>query len=342
MTPSLTKRGRFYVAVYMLHGKRCRTSTRTSDPAEAAAALAVLASGGSLGARPNKGRGQATLLELVEAWANTRAMRGCTEEYARQCRQRVEKMLALMGWGDRARVLTPAAMEELRDRMLAKGASRGTVNSRMAYMGSFCSWLWKMGHLPAHPMVNIKALRHQPRKRRALTVAEIASLLKMSPAWARPVYLALFYSGLRVDKELATLTWAAWGDDDVLRFVGKQGVHRTVPVSAALRGVLEAQRAGRGMVLNPNARIFPRIPTSEEFNQHLAAAKIPKIDQRGHVASRHSLRHSWNQELTRAGVSSEQRKHLGGWADDTMPTGQYQDASALKLREAMDKIARIA
>lgn len=341
MIPYLTKRGPVFVAVFELHGKRCRTSTRTADPAEAAAALAVLAAGGSLAAGSAKGRESSSVPDLITQWGESKVRRGCTPGYVRKGQRIIGRCVRLMRWGS-LRSLTPAGMEALREAMLERGASSGTVNTRMRYMGSWCSWLWRTGKISSDPMVDLSPLPHTPRKRRALTLAEVQALLSASPAWAGRVYAALFYSGMRVDIELAALTWQQVGDDGVLRFRGKGGRDRTVPVSDALRGILEAQRTSQAMQLIVGGLVFPKVPTSAEFARHLKLAGIHKADARGHVATRHSLRHSWNQELTRAGVNSEQRQHLGGWSDSTMPTGQYQDASALDLREAMNRLPRIA
>jgi len=343
MTPYLAKRGGVFVAVYELHGKRCRTSTRTTDPAEAAAALAALLSGGAPAAKPSTGRDRSSLLVLIDRWAISKARRLRTPQYIQQAKGALESMAALMRWGTPAQI-TPQNVEALRERMLEKGYSTGLVNKRMAHLSSFVGWLWRTGVLKADPMVDVSPLPHEAKRRRALSADELARLFgcQGAGAEARRVYQALFYSGLRVDIELARLTWQQVGEDGVLRFKGKGGRDRTVPISDALQGILEAQRASQTMQLIVGGLVFPRVPSPGEFDRHLVMAGIPKVDARGHVATRHSLRHSWNQELTRAGVNSEQRKHLGGWSDDTMPTGQYQDANALGLREAMNRLPRIA
>jgi len=87
--------------------------------------------------------------------------------------------------------------------------------------------------------------------------------------------------------------------------------------------------------------VFPAVPTPAEFDEHLVLAGILKTDSRGWVATRHSLRHTFNTMLYAAGVDSEGRQHLGGWATGSMPEGQYLDARALGLREAVNRLPRM-
>ena len=257
------------------------------------------------------------MIALIEQWAESKGRKGLTPKYIASARRVIERCIRLMRWGH-VRSITPAGLELLRETMLAKGASTGLVNSRMAAMGSFTTWLWRTGRIPADPMVDMKPLKHEPVRRRSLSPDEVRQLLGCPaiPEECRRVYAALVYSGLRVDIELATLTWQHVGVDGVLRFAGKGGKQRAVPIGDVLASVLSAQRASQSMHLFIGGVVFPAVPTPAEFDGHLALAGIPKIDSRGWVATRHSLRHTFNTMLYAAGVDSESRQHLGGWSTE--------------------------
>lgn len=352
MTPHLSLRGGVYVAVFAgENGQRVRRSTRTTTPEAAQAELARLvreAEQVRAGILPpperTKGRSRApSLMELVDEWAKGKARKGLTLGYVHKARGTIERAIKLMRWGDAKRDVTAAGLELLRERWLLGGASVALCNARMRHMGSFCIWLWRTGRILSDPTVNLSAIPYQAKRRRALTLEELGRLFRCVaiPAEARRVYLALFYSGMRVDRELGMLTWQQVGKDDILRFVGKGGRQRTVPVGDVLRAVLEEQRAALAARMVVGGPVFPSIPSPRQFAKHLELAGIPREDVRGHVATRHSLRHSFNQELTRAGVTSEQRQHLGGWSDEQMPVHQYQDARVLELKEAVNRLPRM-
>lgn len=351
MKPHLTLRGGVFVAVFAgENGQRVRRSTRMTTPEAAQAELARMvreAEQVRAGILPpperTKGRAKApSLLELVDEWAKGKARKGLTLEYVHKARGTIERAIKRMRWGS-AKDLNAAGLELLRERWLLGGASVALCNARMRHMGSFCVWLWRTGRIPADPTVNVSAIPYQPRRRRALSIDELGRLFQCSaiPAEARRAYRALFYSGMRVDRELGMLCWQQVGEDGVLRFVGKGGRLRTVPIGDALRAVLDEQRAALAARMVVGGPVFPSIPSPRHFAKHLELAGIPREDVRGHVATRHSLRHSFNQELTRAGVTSEVRQHLGGWSDDQMPVHQYQDARALDLLAAVNRLPRM-
>lgn len=352
-TPHLTARNGVYVAVFNgPDGRRIRRSTHMRTPEAAQSVLADMVRqaeqvrAGIIPPEETTGRDRRArqrrvgLASLILEWAESKARRGLTPGYVAKARRTIERASSLMGWGN-PRHITAASLERLRDRWLEEGVSAGLCNVRMRHVASFCVWLWRSGRLQADPTVNLSVIEYQPRRRRALTIEEMRRLFRCEriPAEARRVYRALYYSGLRVDRELAMLTWSHIGDDGMMRFIGKGGRLRTVPIGDPMRAVLDEQRAALASLFIIGGRVFPNIPTPRQFARHLTLAGIPREDTRGHVATRHSLRHSFNQELTRAGVSSELRQHLGGWADDTMPVHQYQDARALDLLAAINRLA---
>lgn len=344
MTPKLTKRGAYFIAVFTgPDGKRTRKSTGMTTEAAALAVLNQLvreAENARAGISPPSGSGKlATRHPAALAGDFERALvgRGRTADYADAVCISVRKAIDVMGWASISH-LTPNAAAVYQQHLAASGVSSGTVRLRVAHLRSFFSWLHRTGTLSHDPGIGFGKVKVTGEtRRRPLTEAEASALLSCDtiPAEARRVYATLLYTGLRIDRELGNLVWGNV-EAGTMRVQGKGGKWRSVPIADALVPVLEAQRKARPFEL----RVFPEIPSPAEFQHHLRAAGIDRSDSRGWVASRHSLRHTWSVWMYESGATDVERAALAGHSP-RVAVETYSDARAERLRGAINRLPRL-
>jgi len=195
--------------------------------------------------------------------------------------------------------------------------STATANHILAAVKQFCRWMIREGRATLSPVAYLEGFRGPAEhERRALTVPELAALLKAAGAgpprfgvtgreraW---LYRVAAETGLRF-KELASLTRASFD---------LEGERPSVAVGA---GVTK-NRQGDVLPLRPDtaaalaAFLGPRMPGAPAFRirpwvqgikllgRDLDAAGIARRDDAGRVVDFHSLRHTFITNLSRAGV----------------------------------------
>lgn len=86
-------------------------------------------------------------------------------------------------------------------------------------------------------------------------------------------------------------------------------------------------------------RVFRRlVPRRETVKADFEAAEIPRFDDHGRKADFHSLRHTCNMLLLRAGVDERTRQQFMRHRTARVTNQQYTDARRLPLREAASAI----
>jgi integrase len=85
-------------------------------------------------------------------------------------------------------------------------------------------------------------------------------------------------------------------------------------------------------------RVFPRVPSMYLFKKDLEAAGIPYMDALGRQADFHSLRHSFNTNLARAGVLPRVAMELMRHSDLRLTMKVYTDATQLPSAEGIDRL----
>lgn len=331
--PHLELRKNKYVAVFTKDGRRHRVSTGHTDATLATLALAQLLASGDTMPVP-EGR---PVHEAIELWADSLTAKGRTCKYVADCRRSVMKSLASQKCST-VEQITPSAIEEIRERMLASGQTIGTTNLKVAHLSSFCRWLWRTGSVKSDPTVNMAPIKNvKARKRRALTRDECRALLgrESIPYWHRRVYATMVLTGMRV-AELSKLKWSDIGDDRIIRIVGKGGKPTAIPVCDMLAGILRDQSE---QSRSEDGRVFPKVPSNGQFIDDARSVGIERVDSRGWIITRHSLRHTFNAMLYASGASTAERRALGRWSSDAMPDSVYLDSQALPMRETLDKMA---
>lgn len=128
-----------------------------------------------------------------------------------------------------------------------EGAKPSTVNQRLVGLKRFFGWSLSQGHVKDNPAAEIRSLRPERRRPKALSSVEQRRLLRAVHAGGRLRDIAmvetLLGTGLRVGELLAlerrdVVLGERSGQVTVRR--GKQGVHRVVPLTAPIRRALVA------------------------------------------------------------------------------------------------------
>lgn len=288
-------------------GRRRRESTKVRDERAARQILAQrerdaeLARAGLMPvAREHLER---PILEHVAEWADSRLTLGQDVFQVRKSRREVEGLIA-RAKVNRLRELRPerirAVLFEIR-----KGASAKTTNNKRGYLCSFLNWCKENRRIVDNPCDTPEFPRVDSRKRRALTLPEVRKLLSCGeiPPERRAVWRALIGTGLRAGEAAALeVGWvrldSPWPSVYIPSHVAKSGEEEQIPLNGEMVRLFKRLTAGKPM----EARVFgDGIPASRRFKKDLKLAGIPIQDHRGHVACRHSLRHTFVSLLRGAG-----------------------------------------
>ncbi len=218
-----------------------------------------------------------------------------------------------------------------------------TLNEYLTCAKGFGAWLVSQARIPSNPLASVQKVETRGREkriRRAFTDAEFEKLLSCAGA-QRVVYLFAFLTGIR-HGEMKELRWA---DVDltaekasvtVRASVSKNHKQARLPLhSSLLRPLADLRPAGAKDGDPVFAGLMPR---SRMFNQHLAAAGIPKLDSEGRIVDFHSLRHTYGTNLFLKGATVREAMELMRHNDARLTTKIYTDTSLLALAGAVEKL----
>jgi len=240
-----------------------------------------------------------------------------------------------------------------------RGVSRATVARKLASLRSFFRHLVRQERMAANPAAQVATPKLERRLPRALSEAEIESLLDNAFGAApldlrdRAILEMLYASGVRV----AELVGADLGDvdvsgsvgDGILRVLGKGRKERLVPIgSKAVRALLawlkarpgllpDAERTGRGggeardaAFLNSRGGRLTDRSVRRILNARLRAAAVRQR------VSPHTLRHSFATHMLNAGADLRSIQELLGHAS-LSTTQRYTAVSTKRLLEVYDR-----
>lgn len=244
-----------------------------------------------------------------------------------------------------------------------RGVSRATVARKLASLRSFFRHLVRQERMAGNPAAQVSTPKLERRLPRALTEAEVESLLD-NAFGATPLDLRdrailelLYACGVRV----AELVGADLGDmdisgavgDGILRVLGKGRKERLVPIgSKAVRALLawikarprllpESERAGRGRAreggdardaafLNARGGRLTDRSVRRILNARLRAAAVRQR------VSPHTLRHSFATHMLNAGADLRSIQELLGHSS-LSTTQRYTAVSTKRLLEVYDR-----
>lgn len=248
-----------------------------------------------------------------------------------------------------------------------QGAANKTINTELGYVSSALELAARNGLLRANPLAHIRSLptgaRHRRRQPRALSGAELVSLLNAASALdlqyegypREPLVRVLALTGMRLGEAFA-LTWADFDDEAGVLLVkaedSKTGQGRALPIDSnhAARLVELRKRVSEilGRFPEPGMRIFltPRghpwgsncTNFRKYFAKVLARAGIARKDASGRVICVHALRHTFATRLARAGVNVAQAQALTGHRTPQVLLGIYTHLQAEDARSAIEAL----
>lgn len=276
----------------------------------------------------------------------------------------------------RVREIKPASAIAVRNQVLERGGSHRTANLHASTLGALLAWAEEAERVAKNPLRRVRKLPetadHQRYRRRAMTEAEIARFLDAArqddercqhlanfEGWTRVPQVPLWRAMLETGARWSELRQAAWGDLDfgeavlVLRASNtKSRRQREIPIGIELLETLRELRqlharvhgrvpgGGDGIFLSPEGSRWGR-PTNNPmriFARVLAAAGIPKLDDRGDKLDLHAMRVTANTRLARLGVEVSTRQRLLGHSDPRLTATTYTRLGIADLAAAVRRL----
>ncbi len=304
------------------HGTRHRHSLETTSRAEAIRRRDAIIAGevDAKWGKPDTDITPSDFWAEYEAWAKGRVAPVTISGYSTYFRSFLEHAKpATMG------SVTSRDIDLWMRHRQAEGKAPKTVNSGLTTLTTLYHFAIREGLLsgqnPAVPVKRVKPAEKGPPK--FLTKAEIDRFMSEAEAHSEGIYLfcgLAVFAGLRtkeagaaewrwVNFDTGTLTVQASRDG---HFTTKGGRHRTIPLHARLRAVLEPRRADTGFIIKPNKDHFGkwrvRYEPKRAFSIVTEAADVP-------WCTPHILRHTFASQLVQAGVSLFKVSRWLGHAD---------------------------
>jgi integrase len=256
----------------------------------------------------------------------------------------IRSLHAGLGRGTPARDVDEARITEYITERLAAKAARATVNRELAALRRGFRLAERSRRLARVPHV---ALLHEDNARRGFfELEQLQAVLAHLPSDLQPVVEAAYETGWRVHSELLTRQWrhvdlkAGW-----LRLEpgeGKSGRGRMFPLTAALRRVLEAQRALTDKLEREEGRVVPwvfhraGVPIRTFRRAWLTACRLAGLP--GKIP--HDFRRTAVRNLERAGVPRSAAKALVGHLTDSVYQ-RYAIVDETMLVDAGEKLGRL-
>jgi len=257
--------------------------------------------------------------------------------------------------------VTPAQISKWRDRSAVKATAR-TANNKLKVVRVLFQTAWRDGLLTDNPAAKVPTLKTAKSKRRAFSLPELRSVLKVaSQEWQGMVLFGL-YTGQRL-KDIASLQWTNVDlEQNEIRFsTSKTSRFQVIPLASALQRFVEGLPSSD----DPRAPLFPnahKIATthlhtgllSRQFSELLATAGLVKAQPNSHEGSGkgrkakrdsngisfHSLRHTATSLLKNAGVSEAVTRDLVGH-ESAAVSANYTHIDDISKRNAIAKLPDI-
>jgi integrase len=236
----------------------------------------------------------------------------------------------------RLEAITADDCVRFRDELLAGGRTPGTVNFivRKVLKRPFKIAI-DQGFITRNPIASVRQLRSLSVERGTFSVEQVAKLVQAAEGDWKGLITAAFYTGGRLS-DLARLNWSNVDlSEHAITFVQKKTDAKVkIPIHPCLEEYLLSKSSSDSV----KAPVFPTLhdkPGSGKSGLSMAFKRI--MDRAGIAAgvlrerqgeagrslsalSFHGLRHSFNQELKRAGVPQEDRMRLTGHSSEAMNT----------------------
>jgi len=285
---------------------------------------------------------------LDEFAADLKAV-GRSKGYVYNTRRLVSRLLSECGWSVPSDVTVDSFVawraKPPRDAKRGNVLSPKSLNEYLGHANALLNWMKRQGRIAANPLAAVAKVEQrgrEVRKPRALSDAEVTSLLAAAGE-RRTLYLTALLTGLRRG-ELRQLQWGDVHLDAPRPFINARAATTKNKKAAVLwlRDDLAAVlRTCRPDGVGAGVAVFKRLPDMEEFRSDLIAAGIStKADAAGRWVLFHSLRHTLDTSLARAGVSQAVAMVVMRHSDPRLTLGTYLDKSQLPTADALDHLPR--
>lgn len=188
-------------------------------------------------------------------------------------------------------------------------------------LSKLLAWARNQGLTAADPMREWPWIYHVDRSDIVWTASELEAVCKSADPELQLAILVAAYSGLR-QGDLLRLTWSAVGDEKIIRRTSKKRRVVHIPITPALRQVLDLCKAAAGdvqdeklqalTVLTKNGKPWKASTLNKGWQaaRAAAAAEIPGLkDKRWH-----DLRGTYATSLHREGYDDEAVDLIMGWS----------------------------
>jgi integrase len=234
----------------------------------------------------------------------------------------------------RLEAITADDVVRFRDELLAGGRTPGTVNFtvRKVLKRPFKIALDE-GFISRNPVASVRQIRGASVERGTFSAEQVAKLVDAAEGDWKGLITAAFYTGARLS-DLARLNWSNVDlTEKTITFVQKK---TDAKVKIPIHPTLEEYLLSRASTDSARAPVFPTLHDKPGSGKSGLSTTFRRIMDRAGIAagvirerkgaagrslsalSFHCLRHSFNQELKKAGVPQEHRMLLTGHASEAM------------------------
>ena len=235
------------------------------------------------------------------------------------------------------------------------GLSLATIEKLCGLLRNLWVWAIERRHLPEghNPFVQAKGVRRQKpskeRKRDMYSADEANAVMLAFPVGHRlgDIFRLTLFTGCRADEIAKVKAADVEADGSFFSIAGgkSKNAKRLIPVPELARGILK-ERVKKAVEASED-RIFFDFPLRPSTGKASSLSQLFTRERRkvlgGETDGRltfHSLRHTWFTKARQAGVPTEDRNDLGGWAGPRASSDAYDHGLLLEdLTKRQEQVA---
>ncbi len=301
------KQDKSYWCYYSIGGKQFHKNLHTGIKSEALERVKEQERQLAISTERHETSGQSDIVSFLNLYWEY------ASQHKRQATINIEKgavkyLLEILGKKKKLRQITPAVIEEFKQKRLKAGSSPTSVNIHLRHISAILGRAVKWGELDQNPCSKVEKFKVPQKLPRFLSSEEIEKVLPVAKALKREwywVFLLGIYTGLR-KREISFIRWE-WFDferrtitvQESEDFNPKSGRYRTVPMHSKIKEEIEPYREEKGFLFSDDGERKQnryRYDFRKGFDKVCKAAGVDD-------ATPHVMRHTFASQLAIAGVS---------------------------------------
>ena len=228
--------------------------------------------------------------------------------------------------------VSPEDVEEYKLWRKTEGVSNATVNREVAMLKRMFNLAITWGDSRKNPVSDVTFLREPPKKERYVTKEEAAKLIKVASDHFKPMLVAVFNTGMRL-QEVLSLKWDSVKIRDIGSEIevvyGKGAKKRYIPLNETMIDLLNSlEKQGEYVFPGTHGKRLLLVRRPLE-----TAIKRSGIEW----ATFHDFRHSWASWMIEAGNDPYVVMEIGGWSDMKTLT-RYLHRCSVHTHQAVKKL----